>query len=72
MPFSMPPKGLTTLLAESKVLIMDENVERIKSAVTAHQPEDGYLQWYVDEFCIDCDAEELWRVVGNTLSENHG
>lgn len=43
-------------------------LERIKTAIAAHQPDDGHTQWYVDEFCIDCDAEEFWRVVQKALT----
>lgn len=42
-------------------------VDQLKAAVMAHEPEDGYLQWYVDEFCIDCDAEEFWAVIARIL-----
>lgn len=45
-------------------------LERIKAAITAHEPENGSVQWYVDDLTIDCDAEEFWRVAGKTLASH--
>jgi len=40
----------------------------IKDAVEKHiETMVGAAQWYVDEFVIDCDAEEFWKVVGKAL-----
>lgn len=36
--------------------------DQVRAAVEAHEPADGMTQWYVDEFCIDCDAREFWAV----------
>jgi hypothetical protein len=44
-------------------------VEQIRAAIEAHEPEDGYKQWYVDELCIDCDAAEFWAVVAAALEK---
>ena len=44
-------------------------MERVKAAIAAHEPEDGYLQWYADEHTIDCDAGEFWRVVAKALGD---
>lgn len=40
----------------------EEILAFIKEAVSNHES-DGYTQWYVDEFCIDCDAAVFWGVV---------
>ncbi len=44
-------------------------IEQIRAAIEAHEPEDGYKQWYVDEHCIDCDAEEFWAVIAAVLEK---
>lgn len=31
--------------------------------VEDHIPPDGWMQWFVDELSIDCEADEFWRVV---------
>ena len=46
-----------------------EVLKRIKDAVDAYD-DGGYHQWYVDEFVIDCDAEEFWRVVERALIQS--
>jgi hypothetical protein len=30
----------------------------------------GGVQWYADEFVIDCDAEEFWKVVEEALESD--
>ncbi len=47
-------------------------VEQVRAAVEAHEPSEGITQWYVDERCIDCDAEEFWAVIAAVLSDDHG
>jgi NTP pyrophosphatase (non-canonical NTP hydrolase) len=42
-------------------------METIRAAVDAHGTTGG-IQWYVDEFSIDCDAEEFWGVVFTAIS----
>jgi hypothetical protein len=44
--------------------------DQLRAAVTAHEPEDGYRQWYVDEYVIDCDAEEFWAVIERVLADD--
>lgn len=34
----------------------------IREAIEQHSPDDGSINWYVDEHVIDCDAEEFWKV----------
>lgn len=41
----------------------------IREAVTAHE-EDGPIQWYVDEFTIDCDAERFWQIVEQAIRDD--
>lgn len=40
----------------------------IMERVEAHEV-TGLRQWYVDDTCIDCDAEEFWNVVEQALAE---
>ena len=47
----------------------DELTAFLKARVSAHEPVTGHVQWYVDDLCIDCDAEEFWKVVGQALAE---
>lgn len=42
-------------------------LQRIKDAIEKHEA-PGWRQWYVDEFVIDCDADEFWQVVGQALA----
>lgn len=35
--------------------------------MAAHEVDDGYTQWYVNDAVIECDAEEFWRVVAKAL-----
>jgi hypothetical protein len=48
-----------------------ELLEAIKRAVEDHHNHitEGYLQWYVDEHSIDCDAKEFWKVVERVIRE---
>ena len=41
--------------------------QAIRDAVTAY--DESKDQWYVDEFTIDCDAEEFWRITEQALAE---
>lgn len=43
----------------------------IRAAVEHHEPDSGG-QWYVDDLCIDCDAEEFWDVVLRAVCEAAG
>jgi hypothetical protein len=43
--------------------------DQLRAAVEAHEPSHGMTQWYVDEYVIDCDAEEFWAVIARTLAE---
>jgi hypothetical protein len=47
----------------------EQILEEIKEAVNSHEPDSGFTQWYVDEFSIDCEAEELWKVVRDKIKE---
>ena len=29
----------------------------------------GPTQWYIDQHCIDCDADEFWRVVERVVQD---
>lgn len=42
---------------------------QLRAAVEAHRPANGMTQWYVDEFCIDCDADEFWAVIAAALEK---
>jgi hypothetical protein len=42
--------------------------QAIMAAVRNHEPQ-GLVQWYTDELCIDCDAEEFWDVVEQALTD---
>jgi len=44
-----------------------ELTKTIRDAVRKYET-DGPVQWYVDELCIDCDAETFWRVVEQALA----
>jgi hypothetical protein len=44
-------------------------LERIRAAVEAHVTPDSSTQWYVDEYCIDCAAEEFWAVIADVLQD---
>ncbi len=48
-------------------------LQAIKEAVGKHEPIEGFrysgVQWYVDEFIIDCDADEFWAVVKRVLEQ---
>ncbi len=42
--------------------------QAIRNAVEAHHDVPGVTtQWYADEFCIDCDADEFWKVTEQAL-----
>ena len=45
----------------------DELLRFLQAQIHAHEP-DGYVQWFVDEHCIDCDAEEFWKVLRQALA----
>jgi hypothetical protein len=47
-----------------------EIVAAIKDAAEGHH-EDLYggEQWYVDEHCIDVDAQEFWKMAEKALTE---
>lgn len=36
----------------------------------AHHIAPGAAQWYIDERCIDCDADEFWNVVDDVVREH--
>jgi hypothetical protein len=42
-------------------------VKAIRDAVENYDGSND--QWYVDKFSVDCDAKELWRVIGQALRE---
>jgi hypothetical protein len=44
-------------------------VDQLRAAVEAHEPANGMTQWYVDELCIDCDADEFWSVIAAVLEK---
>ena len=44
--------------------------DQLRAAVMAHEPDDDSRQWYVDEFVIDCDAEEFWAVIERALADD--
>jgi hypothetical protein len=46
-------------------------VAAIRRAVEAHEPGGG-AQWYVDEFVVDVDADEFWRVALSALARTEG
>ncbi len=40
----------------------------IREALIAHSEEaSGHVQWYIDEFTIDCDAEEFWNATEQAI-----
>ena len=43
-------------------------MQLIRRKIDNHDPEGG-VQWYIDQFCIDCDAGEFWQVVEQALTE---
>jgi hypothetical protein len=47
----------------------EQILEAIQNAVIRHEPDSGFIQWYIDEFYIDCEADEFWKVVGDKLKE---
>lgn len=46
-------------------------LQQIKDAAERHEA-PGWRQWYIDEFVIDCDAEEFWEVVRRVLERPAG
>ena len=42
-------------------------VATVRRAVEHRIHDVGPQQWYVDEHCIDCDADEVWRVVDEAV-----
>lgn len=44
-------------------------VAELRAVVEAHEPEDGSLQWWVDDNGIDVDADEFWSVLAEALGD---
>jgi hypothetical protein len=44
----------------------DRLVARVRDAAELYH-ESATNQWYVDERCIDCDADEFWALMKKTL-----
>ena len=42
----------------------------IREAVEAHEEDDGHVQWYVDTYVIDCDADRFWQVVEQAIRDD--
>jgi hypothetical protein len=49
-------------------LVAARLVDAIRTAIYAHEGAPA-TQWYVDEFVIDCNADEFWDVVQQALRE---
>jgi hypothetical protein len=42
---------------------MTDTTKLIREYVRKHEPQIPWVQWYVDDRVIDCDAEEFWRAI---------